>query len=147
MPHFYCYTICLISMYVFSFSAAKIWSDWLFLKYLYFFQFNFGCNIKWYSHRLTIFFETWRYEVIRSLMFRLRFAERGRNTAGMAAFSAIKWFSCSGLLNAWWTSPRPQTVKASCFGLGNVECAQRFMLATDLVYVLLHPKSTFLHLQ
>lgn len=27
-------------------------------------------------------------------------------------------------MNAWWTSPRPQTVKASCFGLGRAECAE-----------------------
>lgn len=27
------------------------------------------------------------------------------------------------VVNAWWTSPRPQTVKASCFGLGHAECA------------------------
>lgn len=38
-------------------------------------------------------------------------------------------------MNARWTSPRPRTVKASCFGLGNVECAQCFTHAVDLIYV------------
>lgn len=38
------------------------------------------------THKDKIFVEAWTYETIRSLMFQLRFAERGRNAAGMAAF-------------------------------------------------------------